>query len=372
MFKDALTLDKTNRTAEGYLVIHARAARTGVYDYAGVEIDPQNKHGLKDIAIVKVLRDDATVFDESAMVSFVGKPVTINHPTVAVTADNWKQHASGVIHRVARDGDYFDITAIISDAAAIKAVNGGKRELSNGYTADLEFGEFTAADGTICQARQSKITGGNHVALVDRGRAGPECAIVDGFAVCDANPMALDGLIQKENVVSEVITKDGLPVNLADAVAVKALVTKLETEIADKAQEVTDTATKLSDATGKIAVLESELADARKAAEPAAIQAAATARANLIADAKKVFPGMKGEEEMSEEEIKKKALKAKMGDAADALDAAAINGAFAYAVAMPVADGLAKSIADNAPMADDAGKIRKAALAAKSNLYKGA
>jgi hypothetical protein len=33
--------------------------------------------------------------------------------------------------------------------------------------------------------RQTSING-NHVALVDRGRAGPECAIKDGFALCDA------------------------------------------------------------------------------------------------------------------------------------------------------------------------------------------
>jgi hypothetical protein len=56
--------------------------------------------------------------------------------------------------------------------------------LSNGYTSDLEFGDFTAPDGTKCQARQTSING-NHVALVD-GRAGPECAIKDGFALCDA------------------------------------------------------------------------------------------------------------------------------------------------------------------------------------------
>jgi hypothetical protein len=369
-FNDALTLDKTNYTPEGYLVVRARAARTGVYDYSGVQVDPDNKHGLKDQAVVKVLRDADTVFDARAMASFVGKPVTIGHPTVAVTSDNWKDYSSGAIHRVARDGDYFDITAIISDQAGIDAVNGGTRELSNGYTAELEFGDFIAPDGTRCPVRQSRITGGNHVALVDRGRAGPECAIKD-FAVCDANPLAIDSINYGEKKVKK-ITLDGLIVDLSDAEAVQAAFAKKD-EATKAAKEIADKATAaLADATGKMTVLEAELADAKKASEPAAVKAAVAARVKLIADAAKLTD-MAGAEDMSEEEIKKKALKAKLGDAADKLADNEIDGAFAYAVAMPATDILAKSIMDSKPLNDNAlEKIKAASLAALQLKYKGA
>ena len=188
LFADALTLDAPRRTSDGYLAVRARASRTGVYQYSGREVDPDNAHGLRDQAVVNVLRDDATVFDEAAARSFIGKPVTDNHPSEPVTAANWRDHSRGTIMGALRDGDYLAFDILLTDAATIAKVDAGKRELSNGYGASLAYGTFTAKDGTLCQARQEKITGGNHVALVDRGRAGSECAIKDGFAVCDALP----------------------------------------------------------------------------------------------------------------------------------------------------------------------------------------
>lgn len=346
-FQDALTLDKATRTPEGYLVIRARAARVGVYDYAGYEVDPENKHGLRDMQSVKVLRDENTVFDTSAMTSFVGKPITIDHPREAVTADNWKRYAAGVVHGVARDGDYFGIDAIISDKAAIKAVDGGKRELSNGYSAELEFGDFTARDGTKCQARQSKITGGNHVALVDRGRAGPDCAIKDGFATCDANPAALDSILMKDMKVAK-ITLDGLIVDLSDADAVQAAFAKKDEAIKNTQTALDAEKAKASEATGKIAALEKELADAKAASEPAAIEAAVAARAALIADAKKVAADVVTDGKGADD-IRKAVVEAKLGDAAKDMDAAAIKGAFAVLVATSDAkptDKLAAKITD--------------------------
>lgn len=375
-FQDALTLDAPKRTKDGYLVVRARAARSGVYDYAGFEIDPDNAHGLRDRASVNVLRDEATVFDGGAAQSFIGKPITDNHPTEAVTADNWKRYARGTVMGAMRDGEYLAFDLMLTDADAIKAVDGGKRELSNGYEAELEFGDFTAHDGTKCQARQKSIRG-NHVALVDKGRAGPECRIKDSFAVCDANPAALEQLSKnKETTVSEVITMDGLPVDLGNPAAVKAALVKVEDRAAKAEQVAADAKTDHSEATGKIAVLEKELADAKAASEPAAIEAAVTARAALIADAKKVDPDAETDG-LLPEEIKKRAMKKKLGDSVDAMDAATINGAFLMAVktadAKPV-DGLAKAISDAAPtaLADDMAKLRRQSLAALGNAYKGA
>ena len=191
-FADRLTLDAPRRTSAG-MAVRARAARTGVYQYTGREVDPDNKHGLRDQAIVNILRDDNTVFDERAVRSFIGKPITDDHPAEAVTADNWRQHARGTIMGAIRDGDYLAFDLLLTDAEAIGKVEAGKRELSNGYSSALEFGDFTAADGTKCSARQTQITG-NHIALVDRGRAGPECRIAD-TAICDSLPRSfLDSL----------------------------------------------------------------------------------------------------------------------------------------------------------------------------------
>ena len=187
---DTLTLDAPRRTSEGFLAVRAKAARTGVYSYTGAEVDPTNAHGLRDKASVNVLRDADTVFDARSVHSFIGKPITDDHPTEAVTAANWRDHARGAIMGAIRDGDHLAFDLVLMDAATIAKVEAGKAELSNGYSATLDFGSFTAPDGTVCDARQTAIVG-NHIAIVDRGRAGPSCRIGDA-AICDALPIALE------------------------------------------------------------------------------------------------------------------------------------------------------------------------------------
>jgi hypothetical protein len=294
LFADHLTLDAPRRLAGGYLAVRAKAARTGVYEYAGREVDPQNKHGLRDKATVRVLRDEGTVFDDKSARSFIGKPITDNHPAEPVTADNWRTHARGTVMGAMRDGEYLAFDLLLTDAAAIAAVDGGKRELSNGYAADLEFGAFTAPDGSICDARQTSVTG-NHVALVDRGRAGPECAIRDGLrdaALCDAitadRLSELSTLINdsKEPRMAGTITVDGLPVSLADESAVRAVLDKKDAAIADAAKALADAKAGYDKS---LAEKDAEIDDLKgKVVDQAAIDALADAKAEVVAKAKAV------------------------------------------------------------------------------------
>lgn len=221
MFQDALTLDAPRRTADGYLAVRAKAARVGHYEYSGRDVDPDNAHGLRDASVVNVLRDEAVVFDSASVRSFIGKPITDDHPAEAVNASNWRDHGRGVIMGAIRDGDHLVFDLVLMDAGTIAKVEAGKAELSNGYSAGIEFGDFTAADGTKCQARQTSIAG-NHVAIVDRGRAGPTCRI--GAAVCDSIPLPN---LKTEKPVSRTLTVDGLPVNVADADAATATINRL-------------------------------------------------------------------------------------------------------------------------------------------------
>ena len=312
-FRDALTLDAPRRTADGYLAVRARAARTGVYQYTGREVDPDNAHGLRDMAVVNVLRDENTVFDAAAARSFIGKPVTDDHPRESVTASNWRDHARGTIMGALRDGEYLTFDIMLTDSATIAKVDGGKRELSNGYGAELEFGSFTAKDGTVCQARQSKITGGNHVALVDRGRAGAECAIKDGFATCDANPAGLPAFTMEKQVKKIVL--DGLQVDLSDADAVSAAISKLQDK-ATAAETALATAQTAHDKA--LGAKDAEIADLKaKVVDQAAIDALADAKAETVAKAKAVLgdalPDTKGK---TVAEVRRMAVAKKFGDAA--------------------------------------------------------
>lgn len=363
LFADRLTLDKPRRTSDGYLVVRAKSARTGVYQYTGAEVDPENKHGLRDEAIVNVLRDEATVFDKKAVHSFIGKPITDDHPHEAVTAENWRDHARGVVMGAVRDGEHLSFDLMLTDAAAITAVDGGKRELSNGYAAELEFGDFTAADGTACPVRQASVRG-NHVALVDRGRAGPECSIADA-ARCNSLPADAFELLTDERTYNDgpdahktaparretsnpsgggnpvrdgevrmphTLIIDGLQVTEVSDQA-KAAIEKLQGQVtaltADKAAadtKVGELTATVSTKDGEIAALNAKIEDAK--VSPEKLEQMAADRAALIATAKAIDPKIVTDGK-SDADIRKAVVEAKLGDAAKTLDDAAIGGAFA-------------------------------------------
>jgi hypothetical protein len=345
---DRLTLDARRKTRDGYLAVRAKASRIGTYDYLGSEIDPDNQRGLRDAGIVKVLRDERTVFDEAAARSFIGKPITDNHPTQPVTAANWKDHARGMVMGAMRDGDYLAFDLLLTDADTIKKVEDGKRELSNGYAAELEFGDFQAADGTKCVARQVSISG-NHCALVDHGRAGSECRISDA-ASCDPIPRQLladlaahlldDGQTYRESdandknsphqrretvdkgvgqVATKIIIVDGLNVEVTED-AERAIV-KLQGQLADsvkaKDKAETDVARLTTDnatLTADKAKLEQQLKDAELT--PAKLQDAAKAYAATVDKAKKLAPSLSIADEMDEPAIRRAVVAARLGDAA--------------------------------------------------------
>lgn len=330
LFADALTLDAPRRTSDGYMAVRAKAARTGTYQYLGSEIDPQNAHGLRDAGLVHVLRDDAAVFDSKSAHSFIGKPVTDNHPSVAVNAANWRDHARGVVMGAMRDGDYLAFDLLLTDRDTISAVDAGKRELSNGYAADLQFGDFTGPGGVKCVAKQVSITG-NHVAIVDKGRAGASCAITDSVALCDANPAAVADFTTRKPIMK--IKIGDADVDLSDGAAVALAVGTLNANLADAQGKVGALTADLVTANttiqakdGEIAVLNAKLTDA--AVTPAKLQQLADARADVVGKAKALAPAIVTDGK-TDAEIRKEAVIAKLGDSAKDMADAAIEGAFA-------------------------------------------
>lgn len=352
LFSDALTLDAPRRTSDGYLAVRAKAARVGTYEYLGSEIDPTNAHGLRDAGMVHVLRDDSAVFDAKSARSFIGKPITDNHPSVAVNAANWRDHARGVVMGAMRDGDYLAFDLMLTDAATIDAVEGGKRELSNGYAAELQFGDFAGPGGVKCVAKQVSIAG-NHVAIVDRGRAGPACAITDSV-LCDANAAAVAALTPPEKPKMKITIGDAKDVDLSDGAAVALAVGTLNATLADAQAKVGALTAELSTATtatqakdGEIAALNAKLADA--IVTPAKLQALADARADVIGKARALAPAIVTDGK-TDAEIRKEAVTAKLGDAAKDMADAAIEGAFlALTKDANAADPLRAAITDSRP-----------------------
>ena len=175
---DVLTVDNIGRTRaltpEGYLLCEGvRIARTGVMMYLPPEvpeITPPPSGGM-----IAMERQPEVLFSDETLKSFQGKSVTNTHPDDLVDPTSWRVDTVGVVLNPRRGDDaesgYLLADLLITDADAIEAVMSGLREVSCGYDGEREevspgFGRFTRIIG-------------NHVALVERGRCGPVCAIGD-------------------------------------------------------------------------------------------------------------------------------------------------------------------------------------------------
>lgn len=164
--------ENIHETPEGFLVcIGVPIARTGEMIYGEGETPLETD----DSGQIKINRSEDEVFHPDTMASFEGKPITITHPEKFVGPENWGQLAKGILQNVRRgEGDQSsDLIAdlLITDRMAIALVKNGLREVSCGYEADY----IQTEEG---KGIQTKIIG-NHLALVDRGRAGSAYAIND-------------------------------------------------------------------------------------------------------------------------------------------------------------------------------------------------
>lgn len=291
-FTDTLTLDSaTRKRAGGYLVADARVARTGIQVYNGSEV------GRPDMDTVRVYRAPEEVFDKKAMASFANIPVTNDHPTVAVTSDNWSDYAKGQTDGdIARDGERLRVPLMVSDGATIAQVEAGKKELSAGYTCDLDWTHGVTADGQTYDASQKNIRA-NHIAIVAAGRAGGEIRIGDGANDGGKERTSwgvtpLTHVDTKEtpmsNLQTVVLGDKAVSVSTADAAAIAAFK-------ADSAKALTDQKAAhdlvVADLQKDAAKKDADIADLKtKVLSDADLDKRVATRAALVADAKAIAP----------------------------------------------------------------------------------
>ena len=194
----------SKREPEGYLLcLNVPVARTGTQDYLPEELGLDRSLSRRDSAprsslasadltsdgisatggpqrfaqpsFISVFRPEEEVFSPETIASFEGMPVTNDHPPEGVDVTNIRALQKGHAHNVRRgsgaEADLLLADLIITDPALITAIlEDGKREISCGYTYELceENGQYI----------QRQIRG-NHVAVVDAGRAGSRVSIKD-------------------------------------------------------------------------------------------------------------------------------------------------------------------------------------------------
>lgn len=160
------------KTPEGFLVCqNVPIARTGYQKYYAQELDENAEPNV----VVNVYRSPDEVFSPATLASFEGKPVTNEHPSEDVTPENYAKYSKGHVQHVrvgkGDDSDKIMADLYITDPELMRLIQDGKRDVSAGYYAE----DKEDKNGRICQTHIR----GNHIAVVDEGRAGRSVSIRD-------------------------------------------------------------------------------------------------------------------------------------------------------------------------------------------------
>lgn len=284
-------LKPAKKRADGSLIFDGYLTRTGVFHYR-----------MKDGSILREYRSPDEVFKAEALDSLQLVAVTNDHPDEFVDIKNAKQISVGAVGTdVRKDGKFIRATLAVTDAETIQAITDGKTQLSCGYSADVIKKSGISPDGEIYDAIQTNILY-NHVAIVDRGRAGPEVRIR-----LDAAEMVSDS-----DQISK--AKDST-VTLEQALLAKAEADKR----ADAAEQNLKTEKARADkAEGERDALQAQAAKAEKERNDAvaSIKGAVKARAKLERDALAAAPKL-DVADLEDQEIMIAVIKTVDGDDVD-------------------------------------------------------
>lgn len=180
MYKQTnIALDRSARTvdADGRLHIDkSHISKANVCPYYGREIPGYDALGLDADTVYQLLRDPAEL--EKAAPTFARLPILSEH--VPVNADETRQDliVGAIGSDVSFESPYLNADLSIWDSRSIAGIETDKiKELSCAYryVPVMEPGEF---DGIPYDGRMTEIQG-NHLALVEVGRAGSDVVVAD-------------------------------------------------------------------------------------------------------------------------------------------------------------------------------------------------
>ena len=320
---DDVSLDgvKRRKTADGYVVAMTPIARTGIHDYLGRELDPDGEQGLEAGKVYKAYRPKEAVMDRGFIESLNWKPITDAHPAEGfVNADNWRDLAVGMVGEVVVDGERVMAAMMLTDAAIQRKIDGGISQVSVGYESEIIYKAGVTDSGEAFDVIQKPIRA-NHVAVVERGRAGPKFRVPSLFdaAVSDAVKQEYGRLSAATQGVKMSLTKimvGDASFNVAEDDAAKLLGV-----IAAKDTEIGELKAECAEANGKILTEEqvwSQIGDLLA----------------LIDSAKQIVGDAYDGKGKSAIEIKKDVVRARFGDeaVADAASDAELDGLYKGAV----------------------------------------
>ena len=244
------------KTAQGYLKADGLATRVGIFRYK-----------LPDGTIQRELRPPDEVFDENSLETLSAIPVTNDHPPVMLDSENTKQFSVGFTHeRVDVDDDFVKVGMTVTDKNVIDDIlERNREELSCGYHADLEITPGIYK-GEPYDAVQRNIRY-NHLAIVDRGRAGREARIRldkdQGVMVEEIKEeIKMDNKDNKTGVSMAKIKLDGIEYEVSESLA-KVVMDK-QSALEKSQADLEATQKKVSELKGRCDSLEQEIEKAKK------------------------------------------------------------------------------------------------------------
>lgn len=300
-----ITATKTN---EGFIRDAPIIGRVGIMRYQNADGSDRYEY-----------RPPEEAFNEDSLASLEGKPITVGHQGM-VTASNAGsiQPIGSVLSAGRKDGDNIRADVMIYNLPT------SARELSCGYTLDIDETPGETPDGKHYDAVQRNIRY-NHVAIVQKGRAGIARLNMDGSQDFMFEDDTTGGSKSMSENMKKVRVDSGIEYDAAPEVAV--YVQSLE-------QKVTESKANMDTLQAKYDAAISDLEKAKKDAKDAeeerkkAFDAAVSTRVEMLDVAKK--HKIEKADSMADIDIKKAVIKSVRGDSFDLTDKSEeyINAAF--------------------------------------------
>lgn len=203
---DVAPIDKYELTPEGYLRAWATIARTGVQMYTDA-----------DGSIRREYRPETEVASPESLASFAGKAITLEHPPILLDSANTKDYQIGFSGtEVVYDNGFVRAVMTITDKDAIERImRGDAKEVSAGYRVNYEATPGVTDNGENYDGIQKEING-NHIAVVRRGRAGPQVKLhLDRLDAAD--PYLINSI--EEPSMTAKVNFDGAEFEVSESVA---------------------------------------------------------------------------------------------------------------------------------------------------------
>ena len=276
------------KTDEGFIRDAPIVGRAGILQYRNADGSTRYEY-----------RPPEEAFKADNLATLEGKPITVGHKGM-VTSDNAAniKPVGTVLTGGRQDGDTIRADVMIYNLPT------DARELSCGYTLDLDETPGTTPDGKHYDAVQRNIRY-NHVAVVPRGRAGIARLNMDGEQEVEVE----EGKGDPAMAMTKVRTDSGLDYDAAPEVGV--FVEKLRTDAANQKKAADQLQAKYDALLADNEKIKKEAAEATKK-QKEAFDAAVTARVTLLDVAQK--HKIEKADTMDDKAIKVAVIKSVRGD----------------------------------------------------------